>query len=617
MNRQQLARHAGALGFAPQDCVRWLSPVSLVRIGLKVVVAEIFADFGDKRELQAVFTAPEIEPPTPDARGDLWFDYVSDTGDGFDATYNVAWLLGQPELEVALPDPAPGEPGTIVLPRGRLLVLGGDEVYPTASVGAYEDRTTGPFGAAFPAGADHPTLLALPGNHDWYDGLSSFLRIFTARSFVGSWRTVQSRSYFAVRLRPGWWLVGLDSQLGEYIDAPQLDYFHTQLSTRLAPGDAIIFCAATPAWVHGASNPDAFNSLHYFERNFLRGAFDKDTQTATSTGAQVRLWLSGDSHHYTRYEEQGPDTEAGPATPDPRRTQLVTCGLGGAYLSETYTLPDHLALPPRGSRMRSKDPTSRAFTRAGSTYPTPEDSRRLSRRLAVPFTKVWLPLRNPWFGFTIGAVHLLLFAVLVGLLSVWQSSSVDGALRHTPVGEAALFALVVLALPLVPVVVTAVTAVIGGADWPVGKVSALVALCLQLVVAHLLLILAVALPWPASWPDAVVLLGAAALACVGGSALGSEAFALFILLVRRGEVAGWRMAGQAVEDHKGLLRMCLRADGSLEVYPIVLDEICRDWDLAQVSPGSSRPVPATPLRPRLVEPAIHLSQKGFDDEPAR
>lgn len=611
MNRQQLARHADALGFAPQDCVRWLSPVSLVRIGLKVVVAEIFADFGDKRELQAVFPVTEVEPPVPDAQGDLWFDYVADTGDGFDATYNVAWLLGQEELEVALPHPAPGEPGTVVLPRGRLLVLGGDEVYPTASVGAYEDRTTGPFGAAFPAGDDHPLLLALPGNHDWYDGLSAFLRIFTARSFVGSWRTVQSRSYFAVRLRPGWWLVGLDSQLGEYIDAPQLDYFHAQLSTRLAPGDAIIFCAATPAWVHGAGDPDAFNSLHYFERNFLRGAFDKQTQTATSTGAQVRLWLSGDSHHYARYEE-GHEADGEPQAPDPRRTQMLTCGLGGAYLSETYTLPDTLEVPPRASRMRSKDPTSRTFTRAGSTYPSPEDSRRLSRRLAVPFMQVWLPLRNPRFGFTVGAVHLVLFAVLVGLLSVWRSSSVDGALRHTPVAEAAVFALVVLALPLLPALVTAVAAVVGGADWPVGKVSVLLALCLQLVVAHLLLLLAVAVPWPASWPDAVVLLAAAALAAVGGSALGSEAFALFILLVRRGEVAGWRMAGQAVEDHKGLLRMCLRADGMLEVYPVVLDQICRDWHLADLSPGVSRPVPSTPLRPRLVENVIHISAKGYD-----
>ncbi len=31
-----------------------------------------------------------------------------------------------------------------------MLVLGGDEVYPTASAQAYEDRMTGPYRAAFP-----------------------------------------------------------------------------------------------------------------------------------------------------------------------------------------------------------------------------------------------------------------------------------------------------------------------------------------------------------------------------------------------------------------------------------------------------------------------------------
>jgi hypothetical protein len=31
----------------------------------------------------------------PDEDGEMWFDYVADLGDGFDATYAIAWLLAR------------------------------------------------------------------------------------------------------------------------------------------------------------------------------------------------------------------------------------------------------------------------------------------------------------------------------------------------------------------------------------------------------------------------------------------------------------------------------------------------------------------------------------------
>ena len=45
-----------------------------------------------------------------------------------------------------------------------------------------------------------PDMYALPGNHDWYDGLTSFMRLFCQGGWVGAWRTRQRRSYFAVKL---------------------------------------------------------------------------------------------------------------------------------------------------------------------------------------------------------------------------------------------------------------------------------------------------------------------------------------------------------------------------------------------------------------------------------
>ncbi|MEY2847428.1 MAG: hypothetical protein RI885_93, partial [Actinomycetota bacterium] len=323
MRQRELARHTGTLGFNPRPAVRWLVPTELVRTAVRALVAQMFADYADKRELQGVLPQQTLALATSDTPTDLWIDYVADLGDGFDATYTVARMLAADELEVA------DGTSTLTLPRGELLVMGGDEVYPVASSVGYEDRTTGPYGAAFPAGAGEATLLALPGNHDWYDGLTAFLRTFTHRRAIGSWRTIQSRSYFAMRLRPGWWLVGLDTQLGEYIDQPQLDYFREHLTAHLEQGDAIILCCASPTWERTAVDPDAFDTLHYFERTVLRSR--EVDGVAVDTGARVRLWISGDHHHYVRYEL---DDDS-----DRSSAQFISCGLGGAYLMASDDAP--------------------------------------------------------------------------------------------------------------------------------------------------------------------------------------------------------------------------------------------------------------------------------------
>ena len=84
----------------------------------------------------------------------------------------------------------------------------------------------GPYAAALPAVSGHvPVLFAIPGNHDWYDGLTSFTRQFCQRRTIGAWQTEQFRSYFAAKLIRNWWIWGIDIQLGSDIDYPQLRYF--------------------------------------------------------------------------------------------------------------------------------------------------------------------------------------------------------------------------------------------------------------------------------------------------------------------------------------------------------------------------------------------------------
>src|SRR5918911_1921835 len=102
MDVGRLRGHARALGFTPQDEVRWLAPGELLRTAVKVVLSSLFADYADRREVQAALPATTVTI-VPDADGGLWFDYVADLGDGFDPTYTVACLLAQPHLDIAPP----------------------------------------------------------------------------------------------------------------------------------------------------------------------------------------------------------------------------------------------------------------------------------------------------------------------------------------------------------------------------------------------------------------------------------------------------------------------------------------------------------------------------------
>ena len=251
-------------GFERQEMVPWLSPRFLVGAGIEVAVSNGFSKLLDKRELAAGLPGygqdlddegealePYREASYRDEEGALWLDYAADVGEGFDPTYTVAWLLGRQTLEL--------EPG-LVTKRGRALVLGGDQVYPSANWEAYRDRFVGPYSAALPyvdesKGQKVPHMFAIPGNHDWYDGLTSFTRLFTQRSWIGAWKTRQRRSYFAVRLSERWWLWAPDIQFDTYLDGPQLDYFR-EASKDLADGHRVILATAKPSWVRAQGDKE-------------------------------------------------------------------------------------------------------------------------------------------------------------------------------------------------------------------------------------------------------------------------------------------------------------------------------------------------------------------------
>jgi hypothetical protein len=357
------------LGFEPQLPVRWFDPRVLAGAGLKVVLSSVLGDYLDKRELQE--TAPGVIIEEFGDRDHVWIDFVADTGDGFDATYTVAWSVSQDSLTV----------NNSTLPRGELLVFGGDEVYPTASAEAYENRCIGPYRAALPWTSNpSPVVVAVPGNHDWYDGLTSFIRAFTQHRWIGGRRSIQDRSYFAIRLPHGHWLWGVDIQSGAYLDSAQIAYFK-KAAGAMSAGDRLILCTAAPVWIERHPSGQARN-LAFVERELV------------PPDVEVILTLTGDEHHYARYGDPVARGLSG---------VKVTAGGGGAFLSPTHNLPTRVSVPVKGGD------TSESLD-VQCLYPNAKTSRRLSlKALSIGFLNSTFPLVTGlvgWFIFAANTVGL-------------------------------------------------------------------------------------------------------------------------------------------------------------------------------------------------------------------
>ena len=517
--------------FRPRPKVRWLAPKVLAQGVRPIVLSGLFARFSDRREVEAVL--PQSTVVDLSDRDEAWVDYVADTADGFDATATVASLLAPDELAVDGHETR----------AGALLVLGGDEVYPYANQDEYRDRFVGPFRAMLPWAEPERQVVAVPGNHDWYDGLTAFLQVFCGRRWIGGWKTVQRRSYFSCKLPNRWWLWGIDIQLNTYIDHPQLEYFKAE-AAKVQPGDSIILCWAKPSWVEfGEQTPQAYDTLDYFQRKVV------------PDHAHLRLSLTGDSHHYARYE--GPHGE-----------HKITAGLGGAFLSATHHLPPQLLLPAH----------------VKGEPPIPFERRVEYPSCAVSQQQRWTVLKsmhaNERFTLLPAAAYA---AIAVGL------TRRRGRGRGTFAAAAAIsMACVGFSKPEKPRECW-LGLVHGGAHTATAAA------------------IATAIARPGAGRRRVIV-GTAGV----GAAVGPLLFGLYLVAADRvgafGRNTNELFAAQAIEDFKGFLRLHFRPDGGLTIYPIKVDRVSRwvrdgQWDKPA---GAPRFRPRTPPVPTLIEPPIEV-----------
>ncbi len=318
--------------------VRWYDPRLLARVFIRTIVSSVFGQYADQRLIQAAtdpasgreligrydFSDPQASDSAKrvamDSEGAVWIDYICDVGDGFESTYAMAYLLAQDRLELK---------GAPQLPHGDILIMGGDQCYPQPTRDEYKKRLLLPYGLALNDAGPKRKLFAIPGNHDWYDGLQAFDSLFcssrdklseTKGSQIGGWQCQQHRSYWALRLPHNWWIWGTDVQFSKYLDVSQVNYF-SAVAAEMGPNDNIIICMAEPSWM-----------LADFQGQDEEENFFKITAIARERGAKVCAILAGDWHHYNRYSS----AELG--------VHFFTAGGGGSFLHPTHVLKNEISV---------------------------------------------------------------------------------------------------------------------------------------------------------------------------------------------------------------------------------------------------------------------------------
>jgi hypothetical protein len=258
---------------------------------------------------------------------------IGDTGEGDNSQYAVA----SPLVDMAK--------------NADFTVICSDVIYPTGDLDDYGRKFHHPYrNLKLP-------IYAVPGNHDWYDGLHGFMHYFcrlddagylpqfgrslAARLAGRLWRRspqprwqanptaagavaaerrppdpLQPAPYFAIDAGPVRF-VGIDTGITGDIDEDQ--YHWLQRVSLDAPERPKILLTGTPIYVDGEHHPGR-----------VTGKTETVDGVVTDPRANYVMAIGGDIHNYQRY-------------PVPvargRTIQYVVSGGGGAYMHATHRIP--------------------------------------------------------------------------------------------------------------------------------------------------------------------------------------------------------------------------------------------------------------------------------------
>jgi hypothetical protein len=227
-------------------------------------------------------------------------------------------------------------------------VICSDVIYPTGQTGDYRDKFYRPYRAL------RMPVLAMPGNHDWYDGLHGFMshlcgidgaieaprtngirgwltRLLwnppTAATELDLQHMRQLRSAPEQMLSPPqpgpYWamdagpvrFVAIDAGIMGTLDAAQGKWLH---AVSFANDRPKVLLTGKPLYVNGERHPCAITG---------GGTVDDVVRDASANYVAA---IGGDIHNYQRY----------PVTlPDGRRLQYIVSGGGGAFMHATHQIP--------------------------------------------------------------------------------------------------------------------------------------------------------------------------------------------------------------------------------------------------------------------------------------
>ncbi|NKZ07263.1 metallophosphoesterase family protein [Actinomadura latina] len=309
----------------------WRRPAVLWR-SRNDVIARLFGDPSDairrrcvaalrERGTPAAFT---LHRPSPE----FSFALLGDTGEGDRSQYAVV----PPLLHAAA--------GT------DFMIIASDVVYPTGDGRQYPEKFFRPY-------KDYPApVYAIPGNHDWYDGLRGFLHVFcdldadcspppwrgllafvprllwrhsgtidpevlaeARRTFRGApgQRAVQPGPYWAIDT-PSLRVIGIDTGITGGLDRDQGRWLR-EVSGGPKPK---LLVTGKPLYVDDDHRPGP-----------IEGGGTVDEIVRDPAHHYVAA-IGGDIHNYQRYPVR---------TGDGRTIQYIVSGGGGAFMHATHTIP--------------------------------------------------------------------------------------------------------------------------------------------------------------------------------------------------------------------------------------------------------------------------------------
>lgn len=275
-------------------------------------------------------------------------------------------LTGDPIIEkhagleevsfLVLGDPGEGDASQFalvppLLARGsdtHFMVICSDVIYPSGDAEDYEGKFYRPY-------EDYPApIYALPGNHDWYDGLSGFM-FHLCDAEVSQTNVVPESSSFKERLRSGLWRRSAEISSTVVARKKAWRSDRKQCSSQRSPyfaietGPLLIACIDTGMngsidreqgeWLRRVSRETDKPKLLltgkpiYVDGEYhpgeIEGGGTVDEVVRDPSNNYVAA-IGGDIHNYQRYPVR---------LEDGRKIEYVVSGGGGAYMSATHRIP--------------------------------------------------------------------------------------------------------------------------------------------------------------------------------------------------------------------------------------------------------------------------------------